>query len=425
MSEAKLRIGIAGLGTVGKQVAHAILSGTLPGVILTHVVIRDISKDRGLDLSSVSIGTDPLALADPDNGIDLIVELMGGEDGEALDLVKGALNSGKSVVTANKAMLARHAMELATLADNNKQSLGFEAAVAGGIPIIKTIREALAGNKVTRLSGILNGTCNFILSQMTDTGAAFDDVLKRAQDLGYAEADPSFDIGGIDAAQKLTLLASLAYGVKPDLSAVSLRGITEITARDISAATDFKCSIRLVALAEGAGGATSLWVGPALLRRSHPLSQINGVTNAVVISAEPVGELILQGPGAGGGATASAVLGDIADIAGGYGRPLFVHPVSDLVDAQSANQKLESAWYLRFLLADTAGSMASVTQILAKNGVSIEEAIQRAPSDGETHLPVVFITHKTDESAVQKAILEVKELSGIAADVLCLPVFAD
>ncbi len=425
MKDGQLAIGIAGLGTVGKQVAQAILNGALPGVVLSHVVVRDTEINRGLDLRGVQVGTDLQELVAADNSIDLVVELIGGENGPALGLVKSALSSGKSVVTANKAMLARHSIELATLADEKNQILAFEAAVAGGIPIIKTIREALAGNKVTRLSGILNGTCNFILSKMAETGGAFEDILAQAQSLGYAEADPSFDIEGIDAAQKLTLLAGLAFGITPDLTSVSLRGITDITARDISASSDFKCSIRLIAKAESTDGSANLWVGPALLRRSHPLYAIDGVTNAVVISAEPVGELMLQGPGAGGGATASAVLGDIADIAGGFGRSLFSQPVQTLIKAHSENAQLVSAWYLRFLLADTAGSMASVTQILAKNGVSIEEAIQRAPNVGETHLPVVFITHVTPESAVKKAIDEVKELSGIAADVLCLPVFTE
>jgi homoserine dehydrogenase len=423
MSEA-VRLGLAGLGTVGLRVAQAVLNGALSGVQLTAIAVRDPAKKRDLDLKNIRIADDTLSLAAADD-VDIVVELIGGENGVALDLTKAALQNGKSVVTANKAMLARHAVELADLAEANGGSLAYEAAVAGGIPVIKTIREALVGNRIDRLSGILNGTCNYMLSQMAQTGQAFDSILQQAQKLGYAEADPSFDIDGVDAAQKLTLLASLAFGIKPNLAHVTCTGISAITQRDIHAARDFDCHIKLIARAEHGDSGTRLWVGPALLRQSHPLSDVDGVTNAVLVAAEPVGELMLVGPGAGGGATASAVLSDIADLAGGFGRSLFARHPRELFSADIVEGLPASEWYLRFLLEDKPGSMARVTQILADKGVSIEQVIQRAPSEGESRLPVVFITHKVEESHIKQAVAEVRGLQSIVGDNLCLPVFTD
>lgn len=421
--DSSVRVGLAGLGTVGAQVMRSLQAGALDGVKVTMVCVRDLTKPRDVDLSDVIVTNDPQDLVHSDQ-IDIIVELIGGENGVALELVRGALSSGKAVVTANKAMLARHAIELALLAEQSGQPLAYEAAVAGGIPIIKTIRESLIGNTIERLSGILNGTCNYMLTEMAETGGSFDLILKQAQDLGYAEADPSFDINGIDAAQKLTLLASLAFGVKPDLDRVKYQGIAQIKARDIRAAKDFNCQIRLIARAERIGEGIRLWVGPALLRQSHPLADIDGVTNAVLVSADPVGDLMLVGPGAGGGATASAVLSDIADLAGGYGRSLFTYPADQLTSIDTRHSSPPCEWYLRFLLEDRAGSMARITQILAENGVSIEEIIQRAPSDGESHLPVVFITHSAEESLIAKAVEEIRKLGDMAGEELCLPVFA-
>jgi len=420
----EVRLGLAGLGTVGLRVAQSLQDGVLSGVKLTAIAVRDATKKRDIELKNIRIADDTLSLATADD-VDIIVELIGGENGVALELTKAALQNGKSVVTANKAMLARHAVELADLAEAHDCSLAYEAAVAGGIPVIKTIREALVGNQIDRLSGILNGTCNYVLSQMARTGQSFDSILQQAQKLGYAEADPSFDVEGIDAAQKLTLLASLAFGITPDLKHVSCTGITAITQRDIHAARDFDCHIKLIARAEHSDAGTRLWVGPALLRETHPLSDVDGVTNAVLVAAEPVGELMLVGPGAGGGATASAVLSDISDLAGGFGRSLFARHPRELFNAEIVEGLPASEWYLRFLLEDKPGSMARVTQILADKGVSIEQVIQRGPSEGESRLPVVFITHKVEESHIKQAVAEVRGLEGIVGENLCLPVFTD
>lgn len=421
-----IRIGLAGLGTVGLAVADALLAGRIPGAKLQRVAVQDKSKKRPIDLSAIALEDDPIGLASADD-VDLVVELIGGTDAPALNLVRAALTAGKPVVTANKAMLAAHAQELTALSERHGQPLAYEAAVAGGIPIVKTLRESLAGNRVSKISGILNGTCNYILSQMTETGAAFADVLAKAQALGYAEADPEFDVEGIDAAQKLSLLASLAFGVTPDLDVVHYSGITEITPRDIKAASEFGCHIRLIAVAEEKSDGVRLWVGPALLRDSHPLAAIRGVTNAVVVSADPVGELMLQGPGAGGGATASAVLGDIADIIGGFGRVFGSVGGNEQKTERpilSDGQFDQCEWYMRFMLKDTPGSMAHVTNILARHGVSIGEVIQRAPNDGESHLPVVFVTHKCDQSVIVAALHEAVSLDEVSHGVLCLPVFS-
>lgn len=421
MNGPSLRVGIAGLGTVGTVVAKSILDGVLPGVELTYACVRDLNKPRAVDLANIPVCTDWRDMVASDQ-VDLIVELIGGQDGPALDLARACLSNGKSLVTANKAMLAEHAIELAQLAEQQGQSLAYEAAVAGGIPIIKTVREALAGNRITKISGILNGTCNYILSEMADTGSSFDDILKQAQDLGYAEAEPSLDIDGLDAAQKLSLLAGICFGVKPNLDHIICSGIRQITLRDIRAARDFGRDIKLIALAENTVHGVRLWVGPCLIKNTQALANINGVTNAVQISAEPVGELILQGPGAGGGATASAVLGDIADLQGGHGRSLFARPVSDLTEGAIPKGQNQSAWYLRFALEDRPGIMAFVTQTLAEHGVSIEEVVQRAPDNGAAERPVLFITHKIDESRINSAVNEVKKNTGVSADMLILPV---
>jgi len=420
--QSALRIGLAGLGTVGSAVAIALRDGRIPGAELRRVVVRDLSKTRSINLDGVDLDTNPLSLVEADD-IDVVVELMGGTDDPALNLVVQALQAGKPVVTANKAMLSAHAQKLTELSERFGQPLAYEAAVAGGIPIIKTLRESLAGNRVTRVSGILNGTCNYILTQMADTGDAFEAILEKAQALGYAEADPEFDVEGIDAAQKLSLLASLAFGVTPNIELVEYSGISSILPRDIRAAKEFGCQIRLIAVAEEKAEGVSLWVGPALLRNGHPLSTIRGVTNAVVISADPVGELMLQGPGAGGGATASAVLGDIADIVGGFGRMFGGDERRSARQVMNTGRVGQCEWYLRLMLKDTSGSMAHVTNVLAQHDVSIGEIIQRAPSDGESHLPVVFITHDCSESVMRAALEQVTALEHVSETVLCLPVF--
>jgi homoserine dehydrogenase len=423
----KIRIGLAGLGTVGATVASRLLQGAVPRARLVAVSARDAKKDRGLDLSAIDFFADPLALVNnPD--VDVIIELIGGESGTALDLVEAALKADKAVVTANKAMLAAHAAALSDLSVGGNVPLAFEAAVAGGIPVIKTVREGLAGNDITRLCGILNGTCNYILSRMEAAGLSFADALKEAQELGFAEADPTLDVSGADAGQKLAILSALAFGVAPDMGNISVTGIEAVTAADIAFAEEFDSVIRLVGTAARVGASSNDGVyhsvEPVLVKKSQALAQVLNELNALSITAEPLGAVMLQGPGAGGGATASAVLADIADIAAGFGRPLFDAAVSEMTESASQNAPAKE-YYIRLALADRPGSMAKATQILAENGVSIEEVVQRSSKSDDSYLPVVFITHQTEKSSLDAALTALEKQSEICNAVLALPVFAD
>ena len=416
-----LRIGLAGLGTVGVEVAGRLLDGAVPGVTLTAVCARDKARERGLDLSAVRWVDQPVELAEAGD-VDLVVELIGGTGAPAATLIETALAAGKSVVTANKALLADRAMQLAVVSEASGASLAYEAAVAGGIPVIKTLREALAGNKISRVSGILNGTCNFILSQMESSGVSFATALKDAQQRGFAEAEPDLDISGMDAAQKLALLAGLAFGVQPDVGQISVTGIEAITDQDISFADEFDSVIRLIAIASETPDGLVQCVAPMLVGRDHALAQVKNELNAVALEASPVGQLFLQGPGAGGGATASAVLADIADLAQGFGRPIFGTDALSMEVAKTSDLPPQ-AWYLRLALADAPGSMASVTQVLAQSGVSIEEVVQRSRNADDTYLPVVFITHKVDAKHLRAALSSLANQDTIRNQVLALPVF--
>src|SRR5579883_1773203 len=329
-----LRIGIAGLGTVGAAVVKLLdrQAETLARRTGRQIVIRGVSaarreKDRGVDLSRVTWYDDSVALAKaPD--IDLFVELIGGEDGVALAVAEAALGAGKSFVTANKALLAKHGMRLAHLAEENGVALAFEASVAGGIPIVKTLREGLAGNSIERVYGILNGTCNYILTRMEQEGLSFAQCLAEAQKLGYAEADPSFDIGGFDTAHKLAILTSLAFGTRIDPDAIAIEGIRDISLADIEAASELGYRIKLLGVAERTSAGIEQRVHPTMVPRSSAIAQVMGVTNAVTIDADAVHELTLSGPGAGGLATASSVVADIVDIAKGARLPPFGLPVA-------------------------------------------------------------------------------------------------
>jgi homoserine dehydrogenase len=422
-----IRIGLAGLGTVGATVAARLLQGAVPHAQLVSVSARDTKRDRGVDLSSLRFESDALKLVADD--VDLIVELIGGEDGVALALVEAALAAGKPVVTANKAMLATHADRLSDLSVGKNVPLAFEASVAGGIPVIKAVREGMAGNDIMRLSGILNGTCNYILSRMEAAELSFADALAEAQHLGYAEADPFLDVSGTDAGQKLAILSALAFGVAPNMENIAITGIEAITSQDIAFADQFDSVIRLVAMAErrdGKGGEGGVFhrVMPMLVRRSRTLANVINELNALSIRAEPVGQVFLQGPGAGGGATASAVLADIADIANGFGRPLFATATSAMTESASLIAS-DSEYYIRLMLADRPGSMAQATQILAENGVSIEEVVQRSSQAGDSFLPVVFITHQCAASALSAALAALEGQAEFCNGVLALPVYTD
>ena len=423
-----LRIGIAGLGTVGAGVvkilaargAH-LAAATGRAIEVAAVSARDSSKDRGIDLSGIRWERDPLALAAADD-VDVVAEMIGGSEGVARDLVEAALKAGKHVVTANKALVAHHGGSLARLAEARGVALNYEAAVAGGIPIVKTMREALAANEIRSIHGILNGTCNYILTEMETTGRDFADVLKDAQDLGYAEADPSFDVGGIDAAHKLAILTSLAFGTEVDFGAVQIEGIEKISATDISFAREFGYKIRLLAIAEKLESGIVQRVHPALVPDGTPLAAVSGVYNAVAVDGDRVGHMVLEGRGAGEGPTASAVISDIIDIARGLVLAPFIVPADRLKKlVQPPVDTHKKAFYLRVRAVDRAGSMAAITQALAQASVSIERIVQRGDrQDGSGRLPVVFVTHETDEGTMARARAHLAEHEDVAGTPLVL-----
>ena len=426
-----LRIALAGLGTVGAGVlrllaenAELIAGRAGRGIEVVAVSARDRGKDRGVDLSSYAWEDDMTVLAARDD-VDVVVELVGGSDGPALALARKALGGGKGLVTANKAMIAHHGLELARLAEGNDVPLRYEAAVAGGIPVVKGLAEGAAANRIERIYGILNGTCNYILSEMETTGRDFSDVLADAQALGYAEADPTFDIEGVDAAHKLAILASNAYGTQLDFAAVDTSGISRIRAADIAQARALGYVIRLIGLSDCADSADSAdsdgkrhlfqRVAPYLVPVRHPLAAVDGPTNAVVVEGNHVGRLLFQGAGAGDGPTASAVVADLVDIARGN----RIAPFSQRVDTLQASTPADpgnrrNRAYVRFTVADRPGVLAEITAAMRDAGVSIESMIQHGQPDesGEEPVLVAIVTHEGPESGVSSAL---KLLEGSAS----------
>ncbi|MGI9435783.1 MAG: homoserine dehydrogenase [Geminicoccaceae bacterium] len=416
---APLHIGIAGLGTVGAGVVRLLSeNGTLLAqragreISLKAVSARDRNRDRGLNLDGVRWYEDPLALAaDPEIGA--VVELIGGSEGIALDLTRDALSSGKAVITANKALLAHHGAELAQLAEANGTTIGYEAAVVGGIPIVKALREGLAGNRISRVYGILNGTCNYILTSMRETGRDFTEVLAEAQTLGYAEADPTFDIDGIDAAHKLALLASLAFGVPPDLDAVHVEGIRHVSAEDIAYADEMGYRIKLLGVARQTDRGLEQRVHPAMVKIGTPISQIEGVFNAVVAEGDQVDTTLHSGRGAGGGPTASAVVADIADLARGATPPVFTVSTSQLAALPRADMgRHHGAFYIRLMVLDQPGVLADVSALMRDHDVSIEALIQRARNPGEA-VPIVLTTHETTEAGMVEVLARINTLDAV------------
>jgi homoserine dehydrogenase len=416
-------VGIAGLGTVGAEVVRLIEteSRTLSarcgrGVRVVAVTARSKAKKRGVDLAGATWAKSPLALAeDPD--IDCLVELMGGAGEPALSAIEAALKAGKSVVTANKALIAKHGLRLAHHAEKHGGTLNFEAAVGAAIPIIKTLREGLAATSINRVYGILNGTCNYILTRMEQEGLSFAECLKDAQRLGYAEANPSFDVDGHDTAQKTAILASLAFGTKVAQSAVYVEGISSITPEDLRAASDLGYRIKLLGVAVRTAKGIEQRVHPTMVPKSSSIAQVMGVTNAVTIDGEGIPPLTLVGPGAGGTATATAVLSDIADIA----RGVRVHPFGRPVERLRATQKApmerhEGGYYIRLMARDLAGTAATIASRLAEQKISIESIVQRHPNgvDAATSggkaspVPVLLITYATHEDAVHRALQAVQ-----------------
>jgi len=415
-----LKVGVAGLGTVGTallaQIAHqrdALTARCGRPIDVVAVCARSRNKDRGVDLRKMKWFAEPSALArDPD--IDVFVELIGGEGDPGKSAIEAALTSGKSVVTANKALLARHGVKLAGLAERNHVALNFEAAVGGAIPIVKTLREGMAGNSFERIYGILNGTCNYILTRMEQDKMPFAECLKDAQRLGYAEADPGFDIEGHDTAQKLAILASLAFGTKVDQSAIYVEGISSITPADLSAADDLGYRVKLLGVAVRTPKGIEQRVHPTMVRKDSAIAQVMGVTNAVTIDAADINPLTLVGPGAGGAATASAVLSDIGDIARGVRTAPFGRPTGGLTTVRKAPmQRHEGGYYIRLVARDKPGTAATIATRLAEQEISLESIVQRHDPAHLGHdtkagsVPVILITYATSEDAVRKALAAV------------------
>jgi homoserine dehydrogenase len=417
-----LRIGIAGLGTVGAGVVkllaeHGRLLSVRGGRPLKVVAVsaRSKTRKRDIDLTGLRWEKDPMALATaPD--IDVVVELIGGSGGVARRLVQKALASGKHVVTANKALLAMHGAELAAAAEKKQAILAFEAAVAGGIPIIKALREGLVGNRVKRLYGILNGTCNYILTTMRETGRDFDVVLAEAQAAGYAEADPTFDVDGIDAAHKLAVLTGAAFGARVDFAGVHVEGIRRVTSMDIQFAEELGYRIKLLGLARETRHGIEQRVHPCMVSLDTPIAHIEGVFNAVVVEGDFVGTTMFQGRGAGQGPTASAVVADLVDVARGRHMPAFVVPAEKLATKKaSPMDRHVGAYYMRLMVQDRPGVIAAVSGALAKERISLESMLQRGRSEsGE--VPVVLTTHETEEAAMRRALTRIGKLGAVAEE---------
>ena len=414
-----LRLGIAGLGTVGmgvvkivRQQAALLSARTGRDITISAVSARSKDKDRGLRLSDYAWETDPVALAKRDD-VDVFVELMGGEDGPAKDATEAALAAGKHVVTANKAMLAMHGQALAEQAEAAQRSLRFEAAVAGGIPVIKVLTEGLAGNGITRVMGVMNGSCNYILTRMETAGLSYQDVFAEADGLGYLEADPQLDVGGIDAAHKLAILSSIAFGTRVDFAGIELEGIERISIEDIRAAADMGFKIKLLGVAQKTGRGLEQRMQPCLVPDTSPLGQLQGGTNMIVLEGDAVEQIVLRGPGAGAGPTASAVMSDVCDIARGFALPVFGQPATTLEAAKPALSVLPAPYYLRMGLVDKPGALAKVAAALGEASVSIERMRQYGHADLEA-AQVLIVTHKTTRASLDVAI-EAMEGTGVLA----------
>lgn len=426
----ELRIGVAGLGTVGAETVR-LLQTSSPmlerkcgrGLVVTAVSARDRHRDRGLDLDRIAWCDDARDLGGRDD-VDVVVELIGGADGVARDTVEGALRRGKPVVTANKALIAHNGTVLARMAENAGIPLCFEAAVAGGVPVIKAMRESLAANEISRVYGILNGTCNYILSVMRDTGRAFDDVLAEAQQLGYAEADPAFDIDGTDTAHKLAILAAISFGMAVSFESIHVEGIRHVSPLDLEFAEELGYRIKLLGIAERQGEHVQQRVRPCMVPVSAQIAQVGDVFNAVAMDSTPVGASLLYGRGAGAGPTASAVIGDLVDIAAGRRVPVFGIAASLLGDPPVAGiDSLTGSYYLRLMVIDRPGVLADLTAVFRDERVSVEAMIQRG-RDPDERVPVVLTTHETGEAAIRRSIARIRTLDSVVEEPRILPIEA-
>ncbi len=403
-----LRLGIAGLGTVGVGVVrivqkHAAMLEARAGrpIEIVAVSARSRTKNRNVDLSPYAWEDDPVHLAKRDD-VDVFVELMGGDSGPAKASTEAAIAAGKDVVSANKALLAVHGQALAESAETKGCAIKFEAAVAGGIPVIKSLTEGLAANAITRVMGVMNGSCNYILTRMEDAGLSYEAVFDEANQLGYLEADPELDVGGIDAGHKLALLAAIAFGTQVDFGAVALEGIGSVTIEDIHQAADMGYKIKLLGVAQMSGRGLEQRMSPCLVPDTSPLGQLQGGTNMIVLEGDSVGQIVLRGPGAGEGPTASAVMGDVMDLARGFRMPVFGQPAAGLRKARAAHSAVSAPYYLRLQLQDKPGALAKVARALGETGVSIDRMRQYEHND--VSAPVLIVTHKTTRTALDEAL---------------------
>jgi homoserine dehydrogenase len=417
----RLRVGIAGLGTVGRGVAKLFAdprSRLNEKLELVAVSARDAGLERGVALSAYTWFDDPVALA---GDVDVFVELIGGADGVAKTAVETALARGAHVITANKALIAQHGAALAEAAEQTGAKLLFEAAVGGGVPMLKALKESVAGSRASSVSGILNGTCNYILTEMEASGRSFESVLSEAQKLGYAEADPTMDVGGFDAAHKLTILAAIAFGSRPDYDHVRIEGIERVSLIDIRLAGKLGYRIKLIAKGTLTEGAVEMHVRPALLALDHPLANVGGALNALVVDAEPSGQLTFIGRGAGEGPTAASVASDLIDLAEGRAGFAFGRPLARLAAAPRATPPERGRYYLRLRVADKPGVVAAISDRLAHEDISIESFLQM-PAHDEPAVPIVLTTQTCARAKMEAAVAAIEALDVIAEPPFVMPV---
>ncbi|EAQ07104.1 homoserine dehydrogenase [Yoonia vestfoldensis] len=423
-----LRLGIAGLGTVGVGVVrivqkHADLLQARSGraISISAVSARSRDKDRGVDLSGYAWEDDPVALARRDD-VDLFIEVMGGHDGPAKEATEAAIAAGKDVVSANKALLAVHGQAIAEAAEAAGRVVRFEAAVAGGIPVVKALTEGLAANDIIRIMGVMNGSCNYILTRMENAGLTYSEVFDEANALGYLEADPELDVGGIDAGHKLALLSAIAFGTQVDFDAVQLEGIGAVSIEDIRQAADMGFKIKLLGVAQMTGRGLEQRMSPCLVPDTSPLGQLQGGTNMIVLEGDSVGQIVLRGPGAGEGPTASAVMGDVMDIARGLRISTFGQPATSLRRARPALAAVPAPYYLRLQLLDKPGALAKVARALGDAGISIDR--MRQYGHAEPTAPVLIVTHKTTRTALDEALAAFKDTGVVSGDPVAIRIEA-
>jgi homoserine dehydrogenase len=424
MSTPPLRLGIAGLGTVGAGVVEIVqrqgdLIAARAGrrVEITAVSARDRTRNRPVDVSGYAWVDDPAALAVRDD-VDVLVEVMGGSDGPAMAATEAAIAQGRDVVTANKALLALHGHRLAEAAEAKGLTIRFEAAVAGGIPVIKALTEGLAGNAITRVMGVMNGTCNYILTRMENAGLPYETVFEEARALGYLEADPTLDVGGIDAGHKLALLAAVAFGARVDFAGVAIEGIERVTIEDIRHAADMGFRVKLLGVAQMTGRGLESRMSPCLVPADSALGQLQGGTNMVVLEGDAVGQIVLRGAGAGAGPTASAVMADVIDLARGIRVPTFGQPAATLASPRAAAAAAPAPYYLRMALIDKPGALAKIAAVLGDSGVSIDRMRQYAHDSAAA--PVLIVTHRTTRTALDEAIAAMAGTGVLASDPVAL-----